>query len=216
MYAACGWNSTLPSTIVANGTVAYANGQSEPIVVEAIPGALRLQTPQSGAVLIVNGVSGITSTNGTATRLTGGVAASIQPWMFPFYSELASVADPTLSITSSGSGSVSAASVQFVSFKSFIALNDGLDQLRQLASQATIAISTGTSLPVQVHFYRMSNETMLSGTYMDAYLSDFRNVNGMLVPFGYEERLGNQSLFIIQFQSVVFDTPIPSSDFVLN
>lgn len=216
MYAACGWNSTLPTSIVANGTVTYPNGNSEPIVVEAVPGAFRTQMPQSNVTIVVSDVEGIMTTGTNKTPLRGGVAASIQPWMFPFYSELLNAANPSLSITSAGSGSVSGTSVQLISFNSLSSVGDGLDQIRQLASQATVSISPATFLPVQIHFYRMSRETMLSGSFMDAYLSDFRNINGMLVPFTYEERLGNQSLFTIQFQSVVFDTPIASSDFNLN
>lgn len=216
MYAACGWNSTLPSSVVANGTVTYPNGNSEPITVEAVPGAFRTQMPQSNVTIVVSDVEGTMTTGTNKTPLRGGVAASIQPWMLPFYSELLNAANPSLSITGAGPGSVAGISVQLIGFNSLSSIGDGLDQIRQLASQATVAISPVTFMPVQIHFYRMSRETMLSGSFMDAYLSDFQNVNGILTPFTYEERLGNQSLFTIQFQSVVFDTPIASSDFSLN
>jgi hypothetical protein len=213
MGAACGWNSTPPATVVATGTVTI-QGKSEPVILEAKPGWLRIDTPESKVVMVVHDTIGTKFADGKPLALNGSEAASIQSLMFPFYTELASVADPTLSVRHGGTDQVSDAPVQVVNLASK-KHQDGLDSLRHAASKLSVAISNDKSLPLRIRFYRMSRETQHAGVDTDAYLGDFRSIGGVLVPFQYEERVGSQSLFVFQFDKVVFNSPIPNSDFNL-
>jgi hypothetical protein len=215
MVAACGWSSPVPTSVVAKGAASSFGEQPEPIVIEAAPGYFRLERPQSNVVVLVHGPIGLISENGTRTRMKGGVASSIQPWIFPFYTELATVGDSHLSITDGGGSSVASVPVQLINLESFAKSNDGMDSLRHTASKITVSVSKSNFTPVQIHFFRTSRESSRSGAYVDAYLSDYRPVNGILLPFRYEERVGEHSQMTIQLQSVEFNSAIPSADFNL-
>src|SRR5712692_7850541 len=214
MVAACGWNSTPPATVVATGTVTD-QGKSESVILEAKPGWLRIETPDSKVVMVVHDTVGTKFADGKPQVLNGSEAASIPSLMFPFYTELVSVNDPTLSVTDGGSDKVADIPVQVVNLASDAFRDDGKDALRQAASKMSVDISNDKFLPVKIRFYRMSRETQHAGVDTDAYLGDFRSIDGVLVPFQYEERVGDQSLFVFQFDKVAFNVAIPDSDFNL-
>jgi hypothetical protein len=212
MIASCGWNLSLPSTIQATGTATF-NGTTEPVVVEAIPGWLRIGRPQSNVVLLVHGTNGELITSGKGQFLNGGAAASIQAFMFPFYTELTNLADPNLGVTLGAQQIIQGSPAQVVNFASSAVLGDGSDPFRQAASRIGVAISLSNSQPLAIHFSRMSQADGNKGASVDAVLGDFRSVGGMLVPFQYSEVAPSQTLFSIQFDTVTFNAPIPPSDF---
>jgi len=214
MNAACGW-TTPPTSIVATGTTTY-QGNTETAKLEAIPGYLRTERPEAGSVLIVHGGMGELKTNGAAVPLSVGEAFGIAPMMFPFYSEISSALDPAVSITLGKTGQVDGHPVQIVNLTSSAALLDGLDILRQASSQISVAISTDTNLPLQIDFQRWFSQEQDHVGQVSAFLSDFRNVNGVLIPFGYSEEIEKQTTLTIQFESVDLNVPIPPSDFNLD
>jgi hypothetical protein len=208
MINACGWNTTLPLTVIANGTMGSGNSTGEPVVVESKPGWLRIQRPQSNFVFLVHGAVGEIVSDGATQPLSGGEAISSIPLMFPFYTEIVTVNDPSLSLTYGEATAIDQTPVQVIGLASTAQLGDGLDSIRQTASSIRIAIAKDTLLPISFRFYRMSHETDHEGTDVDAYLGDFRKVSGMLMPFRYEERIGNQTTFVLQFQSIVLNQSI--------
>ena len=212
MIASCGWNSPLPSTVLATGVVT-SNGSTEPVVVEAIPGWLRITRPQSNVVLLVHGTNGELITNSNSVFLNGGAAASIQSFMFPFYTEATALADPNLAATLGPQETIQGSPAQVVNFASSAVLGDGNDPFRQAASKIGVAISLSSFQPLAIHFTRMSQADGNKGTSVDALLGDFRSISGVLVPFQYSESTQSQSFFTIQFDTVTFNAPIPASDF---
>jgi len=214
MNAACGWNAHIPGAVIASGIVAQ-NGKTETVTIEAKPGYLRVDRREAKTVLILHGRAGKLSIAGKIQRLSGGEAASISPLMFPFYTELVDTADPSMAAISGGHEVVAGKRTRIVGLASTHYIGDGRDGARQTSSTMQVAISDDLK-PVRVGFQRMAHETERNLASTEAFLSDFRNINGVLVPFRYEERLNHQTQFIMQLQKVSFEGPIPDSDFNLN
>lgn len=211
MISACGWNAQLPSTIQATGTVT-ANGTSEPIVLEAMPGWLRIGRPQSNVTLLIHGNQGELITNGSGHYLNGGESASIQAFMFPFYTPMTSVADPNVTLMLGARQTVQGSSAQVVNVVSSPAVQAGVSST-QLSSMIGVAISLTSFQPLAVHLTRMSQADGSKGTGVDVSLSDFRPVSGKLVPFQYAEGTQGETFFSVQFDTVTFNVAIAASDF---
>jgi hypothetical protein len=211
MIASCGWNLPAPTTIVANGTVTV-NGTPEPIVVEAMPGWLRIGRPQSNVVVLVHGTQGELITNGVGRYLNGGESASIQAFIFPFYTQMTSVADPSLALTLGAQRTIQGASAQVINFASNPPVQANASST-QPGLTIGVSISLSSFQPVAVHLTRMSQADGTKGTGVDVSLSDFRPVGGMLVPFQYAEGTQSESFFNVQFDTVTFNVPIAASDF---
>jgi hypothetical protein len=213
MNAACGWGGAIPATVTATGTITTSGGKSEAVIVEAKPGWLRIQKPESGVLFVVGGLAGQVINNGKIRQLNGTEAASLPSLMFPFYTELNNPSDASLSETAGTSTLVANKTVQIVNVSSSATFGDGSDLLRQTASKLSVAIEPDSLTPLQIRFFRMSVGEATTGLDIDAYLGDFRKVDGLLVPFRYEEQASGQSLVIFQFDQVILNASIPDSDF---
>jgi len=165
-------------------------------------------------VFVVHGSLGTVTSQKKTTWLSGGEASSSQPWMFPFYTQMMAVNDTNYSVSLGSQTTVGNVPAQSVGMEYATTLDDGLDWRRQTASNITIAISTDF-LPLQITFSQMAHDTDHLAVGTDVYLNDFRKVDGVLIPFHYEQWIGKQNLFAMQFDTVTFDVAVQDSDFNL-
>jgi hypothetical protein len=216
MNAACGWDRSLPTNVLATGTATTPDGKTEPVIVKAKPGWLRIEAPQSNIILVVNGMVGQINSGGEIRGLNGSEAASIQSLMFPFYTQLATPDDPRLSVASGDGDTVDNKEVQTIDLLVPARIDGRLAALQEAASKMNVAIQPQDFTPVRVRFNRLSRETQDAGVDTDAFLTDFRKVETLLLPFHYEERVDGKSIVSYQFDNITLDAQIPDSDFTLG
>jgi hypothetical protein len=215
MMSTTGWTNFAPPSISATGTVT-ADGKAEPVSIIAAAGYFRLERPASNVVVVTRGSHGMLLVNTERKVLRTAEPFSIQSWMFPFYTSLRGWADPVVSaeIASDDEGQSSLLKVVNLTFPSF-------DTGKPCAGQPprhslSVSIASNTALPVKFRIHRSSQEREDTGVDVDAILGDFRVLNGLLLPFRYEERVSGQSLYVIQLEKVSFGGPLAESSLGLN
>jgi hypothetical protein len=212
MNAACGWNAAAPANVLATGTSTTPDGKSEPVILKAKPGWLRIERPQSNVIVIVSDTMGEIVTNGQIRFLSGAEATAIQPLVFPFYTQLGNPNASNLSLALGTPRTVAGAATQVVNVFSISSRGDGRDSLRQSASKMSVAISTANSQPLGIRVRRISRDIQDVNTDVDTFLADYRSVGGVLVPFRYIEGTPNEVFFTWQFHSGAFNASIADSD----
>jgi hypothetical protein len=215
MMATTGWTRFAPPSMTATGTVT-ADGKTEPVSIVAGTGYFRLERPASNVVVVTRGSHGMLLAGSERKALRTAEPFSIQSWMFPFYTDLRNWADPVVSIESASNkqGQTSLFKVVKLAFPSS-------DSGKVVAGQPprhslSVSIASNTGLPVKFQVHRSSQEREDAGVEVDAILGDFRVLNGLLVPFRYEERVSDQTLYIIQLEKVSFGGPLAESRLGLN
>lgn len=76
-------------------------------------------------------------------------------------------------------------------------------------------IDVTTNLLVSIRNQAHTVESMASDVPHEITLSDYRNVNGLMVPFGIAEYVGGQRVWVLQLSSIKFNTGLVDSDFKL-
>jgi hypothetical protein len=89
------------------------------------------------------------------------------------------------------------------------------DRISQIMSPQEWYFDTGTGLPLRVEYRVPDNQTFWKFVNGAVELSDYRKVQGVLVPYRLVVFEEGQPLMSITISSVVFNQPIPSTDFDL-
>jgi hypothetical protein len=215
MMTTTGWTKFAPPSIAATGTVT-ADGKTEPVSIIAATGYFRLERPASNVVVVTRGSHGMLFVDSERKALRTAEPFSIQSWMFPFYTDLRGWVDPAVSVetASDKQGQTSLLKVIKLTFPSS-------DRGKAVPGQPprhrlTVSIASNTALPVKFQIHRSSQEREDTGVDVDAILGDFRVLNGLLVPFRYEERVSGQTLYVIQFERVSLGGPLAESSLSLK
>jgi hypothetical protein len=87
-----------------------------------------------------------------------------------------------------------------------------LESVYEEASRCEIYFDSATSLPVRIRYYDHPNDWR-EAFPVDLYLSDFRNVGGILMPFQSTRYVGNTQISATTWQTFALNAPVNDSDF---
>jgi hypothetical protein len=76
-------------------------------------------------------------------------------------------------------------------------------------------IDATTLLPAEIHLMTHPVETHLRSYLQEIVFTDYRSVNGVVLPFSITEKIGGQTTWMIQLSSISFNTGLKDSDFQL-
>ena len=87
------------------------------------------------------------------------------------------------------------------------------DALLEKASRVVVSLSATSFLPLKVLHFRFSERDATASLLLNDYLSDFRRVGVLLVPFRVEEFVEEQHLFTMRSDSVQLNVHLSDADF---
>ena len=222
MAAATGWNpGSIPRDAVATGTVTRYRGDVQEALSVTVKarGARQhrtdLQAPVGQTSTIVNGDSAAAVKPDGNYFIPTHSAISMQPWCFPFFSDLTAAADPAVSLRYIGTETVAGQLAHRVEIKREPSASDPLRLVRRRAGQLTVWISASTFFPIRIEYVRIANDNPTAARPGIRIFSDYRAVNGLALPFHQEEFAGGQRLYALQLNSVNFNVGLSDADFAL-
>jgi len=74
-------------------------------------------------------------------------------------------------------------------------------------------IDATTLLPAEIHNMTHPVETHLQSYLQEIVFTDYRSINGVVLPFSITEKIGGQTTWTIQLSSISFNTGLKDSDF---
>lgn len=141
-------------------------------------------------------------------------AISMRPYYFPFYSDLTAVTDPNVAFSSLGPQSVNGQSAQRIDINRQPAAGDPHAAARQRVKHLTAWIADNTHLLAQIQFSRVSKVDPTAVTDHLVVFSDYRTVNGVMIPFHQEEYVGTQRIAVVQLNTVQVNVGLADANFV--
>jgi outer membrane lipoprotein-sorting protein len=223
MAAATGWSrASNPSDVLATGTMTRYRGEQQDtagITLKARgPRKLRieLQEPSSSRTSIVNGNGGILSTPEGTRRIPSHVAASEQPLVFPFLTDLAAANDDGISLSYLGIEDVRGEAAHRIEIIREPAADYPAREDRRKAIALTVWVSVARGVPVQIQYNLFAFDNPTSTFPATRYLSDYRRVGGLLVPFRQEESIDGEMRYVFQLSRVSFNVGLSDLDFDLS
>lgn len=222
MAGATGWNQlTVPRDAVATGTVTRYRGDSQDTVgiTLKVKGYRQYRTEvQEAASVTTTIVSGdraaVVKPEGTQF-IPSHAALSMRPLVFPFLSDLAAATDPNVILSYLGVEDIRGESAYRIEITRQPASDDPIGQAERRAGPLTVWVSATSGLPVQIEYPRVANDNPTAVRRRTRYLSDYRVVGGLAVPFRQEESVNGRVLFVLQLTQVAFNAGLSDSDFSL-
>jgi hypothetical protein len=221
MLTATGWSATLPQDIVAVGNITrYYNNTQDVVGIKLESTGARLyrsevSDPSGTIVTILNGDQAAASTPGSTSFLSGPPAIAMRPVAFPFFAGVLAFADSTCSVQYDDTETLGSQAAYRLEISPQPLGTDPISVLRAQANHLMLWVSVSSGLPLQLSYMRISNTNPTASRQVTRTFSDYRQINGLNVPFHQEEFAGGQMLLSLQFDTVSFNTGIPSSDFAL-
>ncbi len=142
-------------------------------------------------------------------------AQAIEPWHFPFLTRLLQISGKDVRIAYLG-----VENVPEPAYKVQITREPGPEVPRRdeviIGSPLTVWVSVQTFLPVQISYLRQSGTNRLEFLPYRRTFSDYRSIDGLLIPFHQEEWFNWQHISTLEFTNVVLNTGISDRDFTVN
>src|SRR5262249_31767304 len=91
--------------------------------------------------------------------------------------------------------------------------DDPLAELRRFTAPVTLWISTTRSVPIRADYYRVAADNHTATLRETAVFSDYRNVDGVAVPFRQEISIEGQLMYTYQFTAIEFNHGLSDADF---
>lgn len=210
--------SVIPLDCSASGTAEIsAGGRSETGSIAILTSGLSqsvesIQTDYTNSkVTFSNGVA--QDSTMTPVSLEGAQSRQTAIFPLPLLAELLN--DSEVQIQNFGTESVGGKMlVHLQALKSF-ASTQALSNLSAF-SRKDIWIDPTTYLPNKISFVRREGEGANPGIQIDLFFSDYRSVQGVQFPFLVLKSFNGTPWGTFTFQSVAFNTGLPSSDFVVR
>lgn len=221
MAAATGWNNAnLPADLVASGTMTvYASSDSQVFSVtyklKGTTQSISELTAESGtSKTISNGKNAATVLpDGTVSPLPSYLARTMRQMVFPFMTQISSYGGSDISIASAGTRQISGSLCNGVSVAHQLSRTDPLAYIEDLASPMTIWISATTGLPAQVDYVLTGIDNFKAIWHLSRTFSDYRQVNGIAIPFHQEEATEGQRTIVLDITSVQLNSGLTDGDF---
>jgi outer membrane lipoprotein-sorting protein len=218
MASATGWNKhTVPNDVIATGTVTRLSRPSPDtvdIVVKSKGQRLFRLEVQNGSYVTIVKDDQVVAQNPTGARLLPiSAAISIQPFVFPFYSDLADFQDPHVVLQYASLDTVNGRAAYRVEVIRQPDASDANAARHRQVQRTTVWISADTFLPLQIATPAVAEDNPSSVATRYIRFSDYRNVGGLQVPFRQEEFVNSSPVSIIQLSDVRFNVGLSAADF---
>jgi hypothetical protein len=93
------------------------------------------------------------------------------------------------------------------------AKDDPFAELRRYTAPLTLWISTTHALPIRADYYRAAVDNHTATLRETAVFSDYRNVNGVAVPFRQDISIEGQLTYTYQFTTIELNHGLSDIDF---
>jgi hypothetical protein len=151
--------------------------------------------------------------DGTIRSLSPGNALTLAAFTFPYLKIISALSDSSVTVQNLGLVQLNGrAAYQVQTQKNFPIATDPGSELSRLSAQ-TLFIDSLTFQIIEVRdFIEDANRSTDSYAHeMD--FSDYREVDGLLLPFSITETIGSQQTLAIQFSSFAFNSGLTDGDF---
>lgn len=164
---------------------------------------------------VSNGQGTVKEANGQTSKIVYENAVNLGALSVPYFELLAAVNDASFVVTFLGQVTVEGRSVYDIRIqKTFSANDDPTRDLTQLSTKDFLFDPQTYSI-VGTEVVAFDNENSLHRFQRLILFSDYRQANGVLVPFSVKEKVSGQETWAIQFSAVTFNNGISASVFQL-
>ena len=132
---------------------------------------------------------------------------------FPYLRLLAAAGDNTTAVQDLGDLVVESQKLHKLHVHRDFDSSFGGDNAVNHLSDADYLFDSQTHLLASVRNQTHPVESMAKDVPHEVQFSDYRNVNGVMVPFGVTEYIGGQRVWTLQLSSIQFNTGLSDSDF---
>jgi hypothetical protein len=219
MTAATGWTkAAVPPDAVITGTITRYFSDSSPSAgfTIKIRGAEQYRYAEDGspAVLVTNGPAGaLIDGDGKATRIPAHSALSSRGLVLPMASVLSDWDAADVDVTLVGPSSINGEACVGIQVARRHSDGDPMAHVRRLIAPIVVWISTTRGVALRADYRRSAIDNHNVTIPETVLFSDYRNVNGIAVPFQEDILLGQQHIQRLQFSSVRFNTGLTDADF---
>ena len=206
---------SLPQDSVAQGTITFVNGTSATLRIEH-KGFRNLRQdivfPDHQISYVTKGGQGYSVREGKKTSLPLWVTQFHYPEHIPAISQMADFLLPNMNLTYLGQVKVNGLPAYHIMFT--IVPTDGTpsDVVAQI-SEFHVFVDVQTFLVTKAQSYIFSPEAIENRSLAEMYYSDYRSINGLLVPFQVSRYISGEKYCDITFSSVTTNVGLTDTDF---
>lgn len=217
---ASGWTQSTPVVdAVAQGTVStFADGSNSKTFLMKIAARDKYRyeiTGPESITAIANGPAGSLYKSGKTSSLSSAWAVSARPPAFMSLTDIPLQQDSQVTREYVGTARIGNSDVYGIRVTRMPNTNEPLAALRKTTDQTTVWVSATNWLPVAVDFIRLGSSNPSLVLHYRRILSDYRIVQGVMVPFRQEEYVEGQFAMVFQFSSVSFNQGLPDTEFAV-
>jgi hypothetical protein len=220
MLRTTGWTKApAPKDAVLTGTITrhYPEGPATSTVIMRLRGDGQYSYSEDGLVRsVVNGAAGaVAGPDGKMHRMPAHSALSNGNLFLPMSSTLLNWDGPKVDITFVGQSSINGESCIGIQLagKHPDSKDDPLARVRRLIAPLTLWISTTRFVPVRADYYRVAADNHTATLRETAFFSDYRNVNGVAIPFRQDISIEGRLIYTYQFTAIEFNHGLSDADF---
>jgi hypothetical protein len=200
---------------VAQGTIAFVNGKSATLKIESkgfkeVRQDITFSDHQISYVM--NGGHGYSVRNGNKTDLPLWVTQYHYPEHIPLISQMGDFSSLLMNIKYVGLETLNGASVHHIRMNLSPADSTPAD-IAALTSEYHIFVDANTFMVVKSQSYVFSPETLDNYSVLEMYYSDYRSINGILVPFQISRFISGSKDCDISFSNVSLNVGLSDADF---
>ncbi|HVP44129.1 MAG TPA: hypothetical protein VMS96_11905 [Terriglobales bacterium] len=215
MLTAGGWApATLPNDAIATATASMGNG----VITKTITFKARGRTQFRWEYSDAPGQATKSDLSAGLARAANGMGITPQsapPWLLPFLGRLQEFADPQVRVEYLGTEVVGEPTYKLRLRRVPDATDPRADEVKA-GSPMTVWLSTTTYLPVQIEYLLQTFTNRLAFIPRLRKYSDYRPVQGILVPFHQEIWVDEQLVSTLDITSVQFNVGLAARDFQLT
>lgn len=168
---------------------------------------------RSWAVSFGNG--SVIETDGAVRPVGFANALNLGALAFPLAEVYADLQDSSTTLTYVGSTQIAGrTAAQIRAQRNFGTLNDADGSLSKLRSRDFFIDSSNLQL-LLIRDTTHSSESVSENYQHEIWFSDYRLVNGVLVPFGVSEKIAGQQTWAVQLAQITFNNNLSDADFQL-
>ncbi|MCU1284063.1 MAG: hypothetical protein JWO13_413 [Acidobacteriales bacterium] len=212
-----GWkNGHIPADVTATGSMIFLDAEGKP----SLSTPLTLQARGNGQISLELDESGkkhrMVAAGPLAASSSGPLflpVHAVKSIAFPFMTDLTAANDPNVNVEILSADSISPNKLKLWREPSNLKkLTKAEVEGEREFSTLIVWLSPESSVPLQIE-YRKGTGSLIHGTPCIRKFSDYRPVQGIMVPFHQEEWVDGAMIYAINFAEVSFDKGLTDADF---
>jgi hypothetical protein len=164
---------------------------------------------------VSHGAGNLKETDGTESKISGHNAISLGSLTFPYLPLVAASLNSTTTVSTVGTAQVNGANVLQIRVQRHYASSYDPNGLIAQLTTRDFFIDPTTSLIVKTEQMTHPQETLTVSLPEDVFFSNYRAVNGVMVPFTITDTVNGQPIWSIQLSAIQFNTGLTDADFSL-